>query len=95
MDKYQMMDGIIILLDRLADARGMERCSLLVEIVKRAEAIKKGMQEEDDAKAERIVLLNKQIESMRSQKPLMDGEIREGGETYTVDLEPKELEGHK
>lgn len=95
MDKYQMMDGIIILLDRLADARGMERCTLLVEIVKRADALKKGMREEDDAKAERIGLLNEQIMNLRTPRPLKDGEIREGGETYTVDMEPKELEGQE
>lgn len=88
MDKYQMIDGIIVLLDRVADARGIERCTLLAEIVNRADALKKGMRQEEDAKIKEIELLRKQIRDLTTPRPLKDGEIREGGETIQIDLTP-------
>ena len=35
MDKFQMLDGIIVLVDKLADSRGVERCSIIVDIINR------------------------------------------------------------
>ena len=90
MDKYQMLDGIIVLLDQLADAKGVARCALMVELVKRADALKKGLHAEEDAHNKRIDMLKAQIKNLTEPPPLQDGEIREGGQTYTIDLTPKE-----
>lgn len=92
MDKYQMIDEIVVFLDRLADTRGIERCALLIDLIKRLDALKKGLKDEDDAHNARIELLKAQIKNLTEPKPLEDGEIREGGETYTIDLMPKALE---
>ena len=88
MDKYEMLDGIVIILDKLADARGVERCALLVDAIKRLDALKKGLKGDDDAHNARVELLKSQIKNLTEPKPLQDGEIREGGETYTIDLTP-------
>ena len=89
MDKYRMLDEIIVLLDRLADARGVDRCLVLVDLVKRVDALKKGLREEEDAHSAHIEMLKAQIRNLTEPAPLMDGEIREGGQTYTLDFTPK------
>ena len=50
MDKYQMIDEMIVLIDHLADARGVQRCSILIDLVKRLDALKKGLQDEEREK---------------------------------------------
>lgn len=90
MNKYQMLDAIIVLLDRLADARGTERCALLVEITKRAEALKQGIKEEESATTARIQALQRQIKDLTSPPEPRAGEIIEGGQTYSIDLTPKQ-----
>lgn len=91
MDKYQMLDAIVVLMDRLADARGAERCTLVVDIIQRIDALKKGMREEDRAHKQELKLLETQIKELTNPRPLQEGEIREGGGTYTIDLEQAEL----
>ena len=89
MDKYQMLDEIIIALDSLADARGVARCALMVDVLKRLDALKKGLHAEEEASNARIDMLKSQIKKLTEPQPLEDGEIREGGETYTLDFTPK------
>ena len=90
MDKYQMLDEIVLLLDRLADSRGVERCAVLAEVVNRIGALKTGLKEEEKAHDARIELLKAQLKKLTEPATLEDGEIREGGETYVFDLEKKE-----
>ena len=93
MDKYQMLDEIVLLLDKVADARGIQKCSLLVDITQRIGALKNGLKDEENSKNANIEFLKKQLKDATSPPELKDGEIREGGETYTIDLTPKELRG--
>ena len=90
MDKYQMIDEIVVLIDRLADARGIDRCVILIDLVKRMNALKDLLREDESAHESRINLLKNQIRNLTTPPPLKDGEIREGGETYTIDLTPKD-----
>lgn len=86
MDKYQMLDALILLVDKLADARGAERCMLLIDMLKRLGALKEGLQGEDKAHEAEKDLLKAQIKDLTTPPPLRDGEIREGGQTYTINL---------
>ena len=52
MDKYQLIDAAINTLDQAAEARGIQRCSLLVETVRMLAALKDNLKEEDRANAE-------------------------------------------
>ncbi len=89
MDKYQMLNEIIAQLDRLADARGAERCAILVDLVQRASALKKGLREEQDAADARIESLKAQIKNLTDPAPLPEGETRIGGEVISLDFGPK------
>ena len=91
MDKYQMLDAIIVIVDKLADARGVERCVLLIDLVKRLDALEKGLKEDEDATNARVEMLKSQIKNLTTPPFLNEGEIREGGQTYTIDLTPKEV----
>ena len=67
MDKYRMLDDMILLLDRLADARGAERCRVLVELVSRAGALKDGLRREEDENDARVEALKAQIANLESE----------------------------
>lgn len=47
LDKYQMLDEIIIEVNNLVDARGVEKCRLAIDIVQRLAALKNGLAEDD------------------------------------------------
>ena len=68
MDKYQMLDAIIVQLDRLADSRGVERCALLVDLVSRINSLKKGLQEEEDSYIKKIESLKTQIVNLQEKE---------------------------
>lgn len=88
MDKYQMLDQIILLMDKIADAKGAIRCQLIVDAVRMTDAVKKGIQDEDKATAARIEMLKDQIERLTEPHPGENEEVV-GGETITYDYEPK------
>lgn len=67
MDKYKMLEEMIVMLDRLADARGVERCSLIVELVSRASALKRGLEKEDEDHASAIDALKTQLARARGE----------------------------
>lgn len=67
MDKYKLLDEMIVMLDRLADARGVERCSLIVELVSRASALKRGLEKEDEDHASAIDALKAQLARARGE----------------------------
>lgn len=86
MDKYDVISGIITQVDKLADARGVEKCTLVVSIIQQLSALAKGLGDEDKAhKAEK-----KLLEDQLKPAPLEEGETREGGRTVTFDLEDLE-----
>ena len=86
MDKYDMISGIITQVDKLADARGVEKCSLVVDIIQRLSTLAKGLGDEDKAHAAEKKLLEDQLKA----PPLKPGDTREGGETFNFDLEDLE-----
>ena len=88
MDKYQMLDQIILLMDKIADAKGAIRCQLIAAAVRMVDAIKKGIQEEDNATDARIRMLKDQIKNLTEPHPGDNQEVV-GGETITYDYEPK------
>lgn len=46
-DKFQMIDEIIVEVNNLVDARGVEKCRLAIDIVQRLAALKNGLMEDD------------------------------------------------
>lgn len=92
MDKYGLIDSLIMLIDKAADAHGIERCSALVEVIKRLGALKDGLKDEDSAHNKRIDLLKAQIKNLTNPEA---GEETIGGETYTVDLTKDACDAHE
>ena len=68
MDKYQMLDAIIVQLDRLADAKGVERCAILVDLVSRIDSLKKGLRGEEDSHNAKVESLKSQIASLQGKE---------------------------
>lgn len=46
-DKYQMIDQIILEVNDLIDAKGIEKCRIGIDIVQRLAALKNGLAEDD------------------------------------------------
>lgn len=90
MDKFQMLDEIIVLVDKLADSRGVERCSIIVDIINRLGALKKGMKNEDSVHNQHVEMLKAQLKNMNEPPTVKDGEIVQGGQTYHIDFKPME-----
>ena len=47
MDKFEMIDLLIIKVNDLLDARGVDKCRLGVDVIQRLCALKAGLTEED------------------------------------------------
>ena len=87
MDKFDMISRIIIKVDKLMDAKGIEKATLGIEIVQLLNTLSKGLGDEDKAHAAEKKLLENQLKPA----PPKDGCTRVGGETITFDLEPENL----
>lgn len=87
MDKYELIKGLIVQVDALVDARGAQKCTLVVEIIQKLDALAKGLGEEDRARANEKALLEKQLKALTEPAPLKPGEQRIGGQTYTMDMQ--------
>jgi len=87
MDKFDMISSIIIKVDKLMDAKGIEKATLGIEIVQLLNTMAKGLGDEDKAHAAEKKLLEDQLKPV----PPKDGCTRVGGETITYDLEPENL----
>lgn len=83
MDKYDLISSIIIKVDKLMDARGIEKATLGIEIVQLLNTLSKGLGDEDKAHAAEKKLLEDQLKPA----PPKEGCTRIGGETVTFDLE--------
>ena len=89
MDKYGLIDSLIMLIDKAADAHGIERCSALVDAIKMLGALKDGLKNEDSAHDKRIEMLKSQIKNLAGPNPEAEDAIIGGGR-YTIDLGVKE-----
>ena len=47
MDKYQLIDSIIVQVDALTDMRGVEKCRTIIDIVGKLAALKSGLKNEE------------------------------------------------
>ena len=86
MDEYELIKGMIIQLDELADARGAKKCTLIIELIQKLDALAKGLGEEDKAHKAEKKLLEDQLKQLTTPPPLREGETRVGGETYEIDF---------
>ena len=48
-DKYQLIDRMITEVDTLADARGAEKCTLIIELIQQLGVLRKGLKADEDA----------------------------------------------
>ena len=46
-DKFQLIDSIIVQVDALTDMRGVEKCRVIIDIIGKLAALKKGLQDDD------------------------------------------------
>lgn len=53
-DKYQLIDSIIVQVDALTDMRGVEKCRVIIDIIGKLAALKKGLQDDDVRTKEKI-----------------------------------------
>ena len=51
-DKFQMIDELIVEVNNLVDARGVDKCRLCIDIIQRLSALRNGL-EQDDKRRER------------------------------------------
>ena len=86
MNKYEFIDQLILLTDQLADARGVQRCTMLVDMVRRLNALKEGLEKEDKAHEEEKELLKSQLPKPKEPQ---DGEVTDGGEIHRIDFTGK------
>lgn len=92
MDKFELIDDLIVGLDALADARGVARCTGFVKAIQQLNALKDGLRKEDDAhEAEKDLLRQQLAAAQMPPTPDGDGE-RIGGERYVLDVERGEVE---
>ena len=47
MDKYQLIDSIIVQVDALTDMRGVAKCRTIIDIIDKLAALKSGLQNEE------------------------------------------------
>lgn len=86
MDKFDLIRSVIIQLDELADARGAKKCTLIVDMIGKLDALAKGLGDEDKAKEKEKALLEEQLKALTTPPPLQEGEMRIGGETKHFDF---------
>jgi len=86
-DKYEMISAVIVALDSLADARGAEKCRLILESVQRLAALKEGLKKEEQAHQAEVKLLQDQLADL-TRPPETDGDTETiGGRTYHIGVE--------
>ena len=50
MDKYQLIDSMIIQVDTLADMRGEEKCRTILDLLGKLAALKSGLMKDEETK---------------------------------------------
>ena len=84
MDKFEMIDTMIVEADKLIDARGVDKCKGFLNLIQMLSVLKKGLTDEDKGNEERVELLEKQIKNLTPPPELKPGETRVGGEVYHI-----------
>lgn len=95
MTDLELIDSIIVDLNKaiMASHSGqfIQFCALIGDIGARLAALKTGIEDEKRAHKSQIDLLNAQLRDLTTPPPLKDGEIREGGECYNIDMTTGEV----
>ncbi len=81
MNKFELLDQIILNMNRLADATGVERCALLVQVVQMLGALKDNLTESDKAAQDREALLTEQLAALTAPPEAETSGERLGGNT--------------
>lgn len=84
MDKYQMIDTMIVEADKLIDARGVDKCKGFLNLIQMLSALRGGLADEDKAHNEQVKLLETQLKKLTTPPELKPGETRVGGEVYHI-----------
>jgi len=84
MDKFEMIDTMIVEADKLIDARGVDKCKGFLNLIQMLSTLRKGLADEDKAHDERVQLLETQLKKLTTPPELKPGETRVGGEVYHI-----------
>ena len=57
MDKYQLIDSMIVQIDALVDMHGAQKCRTVLDVISKLTALKKGIQDDETTYEERIKAL--------------------------------------
>lgn len=83
MDRYQLINSIIVQVDAMADLRGAEKCRVIIDILGKLAALKEGLAKEDEAHKNTLASLRKQH---AAEMAAVRGENTEtiGGQTLEI-----------
>jgi hypothetical protein len=68
MDKFDLIDAIIKRVDVLADARGAQKCAIVIEIIQQLGALRKGLADDDAAHKKQITDLQQRLDALNTTK---------------------------
>ena len=68
MDKFDLIEAIIKRVDVLADARGAQKCAIVIEIIQQLGALRKGLADDDAAHKKQIMDLQQRLDAMNTTK---------------------------
>lgn len=68
MDKFDLIEAIIKRVDVLADARGAQKCAIVIEIIQQLGALRKGLADDDAAHNKQIMDLQQRLDALNTTK---------------------------
>ena len=68
MDKFDLIDAIIKRVDALADARGAQKCAIVIEIIQQLGALRKGLADDEAANKKQITDLQQRLDALNTTK---------------------------
>lgn len=82
-DKYQLIDSVIVQIDALTDARGVEKCKIILDAIGKLSALKEGLQDDDTVNQQKLDTLREELR--RVTAPDADGDTETiDGKTYQI-----------
>lgn len=83
MDKYELINTIIVQVDALLDMRGVEKCRCAMDTIGKLTELKKAIQDDDEESRRRIDTLREELR--RVTAPDADGDTETiDGKTYQI-----------
>lgn len=82
-DKFGLIDSVIVQVDALTDARGVEKCKTILDIIGKLTALKKGLHDDDTMNQQKLDTLRDELR--RVTAPDADGDTETiDGKTYKI-----------